>query len=444
MLVNLNGKIDMKKLISLYIAFILYLPLVNGQTDSTLFNAEQFFNLFITGKPEAYNYFANEFKEKVTSSQINTIHEQFLVKYGKFNKIEKSSKITQQGVDYILLNTSFGNASPLFTLPLAKNGKFIGFLLSKENIKVTYKDPEYANKDLYEEKEITLQVGEFKMPGIVTIPKHKKNFPILVLIHGSGNGDKDQTVFALKPFRDLALGLAAQGIATLRYDKRTSIYSNPVSKGEDFTVKQETEDDALAAIALAKNFAGVDKKQIYCLGLSLGGMLMPRIAAKTTDLAGIVIAAGPARPFQDISIEQNTLSFTQKLINQKTLDSAIVLLNETRFKTLGNRKPNSTTLYGPASYILDLNNYNQTETIKKFKGKILIIQGEKDFQVSITDFNLWKKAVKGNRKATAVSFSTLGHPFVLAGKTNTIADYNFPQNIPIEVINTLSNWILTQ
>ncbi len=434
----------MKKLITLLVAFILYLPIVNGQSDSTMVNAAKFFNLLIKGKPEAYNYFANEFKEKVTSSQINTIHQQFLLKFGGFNKIEKSSKITQQGIDYILLNTSFENANPLFSLSLDKNGKLIGFFLTKENLKVTYKDPEYANKSLYEEKDITIQVGEFKMPGTLTIPKNAKNFPILVLVHGSGNGDKDQTVFALKPFRDLALGLASQGIATLRYDKRTSIYSNPVTKGEDFTVKQETEDDALAAIELAKNFAGVNKKQIYCLGLSLGGMLMPRIAERAKDLAGIVIAAGPARKFQDVSIEQNTLSFTQKLIDQKTLDSAIALLNETRFKTLGNRKPNSTTIYGPASYILDLNNYNQTETIKKFKGKILILQGEKDFQVSMTDFNLWKTAVKGNEKAKAISFPNLGHPFVLAGKTNTIADYNLPQNVPIQVIETISTWILTQ
>lgn len=432
----------MKKLIGLLIVFMFYLPIADAQIDSNLVNAEKFFNLFINGKPEAYNFFANEFKDKVKPSQINTIRQQFLVKYGKFNKIEKSSKITQQGVDYILLNASFENASPLFTLPLAKDGKLVGFFLSKENPKVTYKDPAYADPLLYEEKAITLEVGQFKMPGILTIPKNASKFPILVLVQGSGPGDKDETIFALKPFRDLALGLAAMGIATIRYDKRTSIYSNPVNSGEDFTVKQETEDDALAAIKFANEVVGVNKKQIYCLGLSLGGMLMPRIATRTTDLAGIIIAAGPARQFQDISIEQNTLSFRQKLIDQKTLDSAIVLLNQTRFKTLGDRKPNSPTLYGPASYILDLNNYNQTEMIKKFKGKILIMQGEKDFQVSMTDFNLWEKAVQGNKKATTISFPNLGHPFVLAGKTNTVADYNLPQNVPIEVINTLANWIL--
>ena len=111
---------------------------------------------------------------------------------------------------------------------------------------------------------------------------------------------------------------------------------------------------------------------------------------------------------------------------------------------MGDKKPNTPTLYGPASYILDLNNYNQTETIKKFKGKILVLQGEKDFQVSMADFNLWKQALQKNKKANAISFPSLGHPFVLAGKTNTIADYDLPQNVPTEVIDAISNWILNK
>lgn len=432
----------MKKILTLFVALIFCSSLVNAQADTTLVNADRFFNLLINGQPEAYSYFSNEFQDKVKPAQIEAMRQQFIAKFGKFIAIDKSSKMMQQGIEFVLLNTSFEKASPLFTLSLAKDGKLAGFFLAKENPKITYKDPVYADKSLYEEKVITVGVGEFKMPGILTIPKSVNNFPILVFVHGSGPGDKDLTVGGVKLFRDLALGLAAKGIASVRYDKRTSVYRNPLPKGEDFTVKQETEDDALAAIKLASDVAGADKKQVYALGLSLGGMLMPRIATRTSELAGVVIAAGPARPFQDISIEQNTLSFNQKLIDQKTLDSAILLLNNTRFKVLGDKMPSSPTIYGPASYILDLNNYNQTATIKKFKGKVLVLQGEKDFQVSMIDFNLWKQALQGNKRASAIAFPTLGHLFVEAGKTNTVADYDLPQHVPLEVVDTLSNWIL--
>lgn len=418
--------------------------LANAQVDSTVLKAEKFFNLLIEGQPEAYNYFAKDFQDKVSRGQIIGIQKQFLGMFGKFTKIDKAEKIEQKGIGTVFLNTSFENANPSFSISFDKKGGIIGFFNPKPNLKSTYKDPSYADKSKYEENQISIESGKFKMAGILTIPKNVSNFPIMVLVQGSGLGDKDESLYSLKPFRDLALGLAAKGIATIRYDKRTNIYKNPVEDGQDFTVKQETEDDALSAIQIAKITPGVDQKQIYCFGLSLGGMLMPRIASRTKDLAGIVIAAGPARALQDISLEQNRLSFTQKLIDQKSLDSAIVLLHETRFNTLGNRKPNSPTLYGPASYILDLNNYNQTEVVKKFKGKILILQGEKDFQVSMTDFNLWKTALKSIKKTTAVSFPTLGHPFVLAGKTNTIADYQTPQNVAYEVIETISNWILNK
>lgn len=433
----------MKRLYYLLIALVFYAPLAKAQSDSTLLKADQFFELFIEGKPAAYHYFADEFKSKVSEGQILGLQQQFLQKYGKFNGIVKTSKLTQNGANYVLINASFEYATPLFTLTIGDKGLIIGFFVPKENLKERYKDPVYANPSLYEEKPIVVQTNDFKLPGILTVPKNGANFPILILVHGSGPGDKDEAVGGTKMFRDLALGLAAKGIATLRYDKRTKVYgANFTKAGEVVTVKQETEADVKSAIALAKTLANVNASQIYVLGHSLGGMLAPRIAVENSTIAGVVLAAAPARAFQDISIEQNKLSATQNRIDAKTLDSAITLLNETRFKTLGNRKPDLQTVYGPASYILDLNNYSQTATLKKYAGKILVLQGEKDFQVSMTDFKLWQNTIEKNKKATAVSFPNLGHLFVAAGSTNTVADYNHPQNVPIEVIDTIANWIL--
>lgn len=433
----------MKKIYGLLMILLLYIPLTKAQSDSTLINADKFLELFISGKPAAYNYFADEFKSKVSASQISGLQQQFLQKYGKFNGIVKTSKLAQNGANYVLINTSFDNANPLFTLTIDNKGLIIGFFVPKENLKDRYKDPAYANPALYEEKPITVQTNDFKLPGILTKPKNATNFPILILVHGSGPGDKDEAVGGTKIFRDLALGLAAKGIATLRYDKRTKVYgANSIKPGEVLTVKQETETDVKSAIALAKTIANVNVAQIYVLGHSLGGMLAPRIAVENNSIAGIILAAAPARPFQDISIAQNKLSASQNNIDAKTLDSAIVLINATRFKTLGNRKPDQQTIYGPASYIMDLNNYNQTATLKKYNGKVLVLQGEKDFQVSMIDFGLWQKAIENRKNAVAVSFPNLGHPFVVAGSTNTLEDYNLPQNVPIEVIDTIANWIL--
>ena len=64
-------------------------------------------------------------------------------------------------------------------------------------------------------------VGEWVLPGTISMPRGDGPFPAVVLVHGSGPNDRDETIGPNKPFRDLAGGLASQGIAVLRYEKRT-------------------------------------------------------------------------------------------------------------------------------------------------------------------------------------------------------------------------------
>src|SRR5205823_4382224 len=113
------------------------------------------------------------------------------------------------------------------------------------------------------------------LPGTLTAPKQGGTFAAVVLVHGSGPNDKDETFGPNKPFRDLAWGLAARGIAVLRYDKRSKIH--PEQFRGNFTVKEETVDDALAAVNLLHKASRINPKRIYVLGHSLGGMLIPRL-----------------------------------------------------------------------------------------------------------------------------------------------------------------------
>ncbi|KLU58747.1 hypothetical protein CEB3_c47640 [Peptococcaceae bacterium CEB3] len=69
--------------------------------------------------------------------------------------------------------------------------------------------------------------GGMKYPlnGILSLPDNCcSKVPAVVLVHGSGPADMDESIGANKPFRDIAEALSAKGIAVLRYDKRTKIY----------------------------------------------------------------------------------------------------------------------------------------------------------------------------------------------------------------------------
>src|SRR5690606_22442643 len=121
---------------------------------------------------------------------------------------------------------------------------------------------------------------------------------------GSGPQDRDETVGANRPFLDIARGLAAEGIAVLRYDKRTRVHPAGFSGG-DFDVDDETTDDAVAAVAALGGVEGIDPDRIFVLGHSQGGMLAPRIAQRSGKVAGLVLLAAPARPLLDLLLEQN-------------------------------------------------------------------------------------------------------------------------------------------
>ena len=155
-------------------------------------------------------------------------------------------------------------------------------------------------------REVVVETDTFRLPATFLAPQGVEKAPCVVLIHGSGPNDRDETVGPNKLFRDLADSLAAYGIASLRYDKRTRCYgaaSVPAGRSLDYDV--EVVDDALSALRLAAAQPEVDGSRLYVVGHSLGAMLAPRIAEKLPQVAGVVMLAAPARKMTDLLIGQS-------------------------------------------------------------------------------------------------------------------------------------------
>ena len=95
-------------------------------------------------------------------------------------------------------------------------------------VTVEYEPPEYADLNSFTELNITIGSEEWLLPGTLTIPTVSKLSPVVILVHGSGPNDRDETIGPNKPFKDLAWGLATRGIAVLRYEKRTSEHSEKI------------------------------------------------------------------------------------------------------------------------------------------------------------------------------------------------------------------------
>ena len=185
---------------------------------------------------------------------------------------------------------------------------------------VPYAVPSYANPSSFAEREITIG-SEWALPATVSVPTGPGPWPAVVLVHGSGPNDRDETILANKPFKDLATGLASRGIAVLRYDKRTMVHGAKAMAVKALTVRQEVIEDVLEAVKALRAQPGVDPARVFVLGHSLGGMLIPRIATADPTIAGLIVLAGAARPLEEaIEVQTRYLAMVDGTISPQEQD----------------------------------------------------------------------------------------------------------------------------
>lgn len=435
----------MKK-ITLLIFAMLFSTLSFSQDIIKLFNrSTDFFDLMNQKKfTEAQAYFDPSVSAKISVEDLQKLWGVFNEKLGKFESANGVESKVNGDFFIVIVDGKFANATQGFRLIYNKAGNMIGFTPAPNKSEAKYLNPAYADTTLYAEKEIYVKTPGHSLVGILTTPKNTKNFPIVVLVHGSGPGDMDETVGPNKPFKDLAAGFAAKGIASIRYVKRTRIYSGEFGKA--FTVKEEVLDDAVAAVALAATIPDIDKKQIYLMGHSLGGMLAPRIAGLAPELSGLILAAAPARSFTDVIIEQEKDVFNATKDTTQATKAKFAAINKelerTRLVALGNMKADSAILGLPVSYWIDLNKYNQVEVAKKInKQRMLVVQGGNDFQVSTRDYDLWDAALNKKKNVTLKLYPDLNHLLSSQVEKGDISQYATASSVSETLINDLVAWI---
>ncbi len=435
----------MKKSILLIIT-LLFTTTAFSQNVISLFNAaNQFFDLMQAEKfSEAHNLFDSEVKTKISEEDLKKLWSDLAAKYGKSDAFDAVQSKVQGEFFSVTVEGKFAHGDQNFILGFNKAEKIVGLFLAPSRSASNYVKPSYADTNLYKEQSVYIGPAKSQLAAIITIPKNVKNFPVVVFVHGSGPGDMDESVGANKPFKDMAAGLAAQGIGSLRYVKRTLIYPNDFTGA--FTVKEEVLNDALAAITQAKTIQGADVKKIFLFGHSLGGMLAPRIANLSPDLAGIILAAAPARKLSDIIIEQNKYMFERSKdtseVNKGRLEEAIQEISKANITSLGTLKPDSSILGLPASYWVDLNVNNQVADAKKIvKQKIFVIQGGNDIQVSKTDYDLWDAALNKKKNVTLKYYPELNHLLSPQTEKTTSEQYQVPVSVSEGLIKDIAAWI---
>lgn len=337
-----------------------------------------------------------------------------------------------------------GSQIALSTVTPVLNEVLLGFVI--KSVDTSVPPAPYDVPENYTEQAVMVITGRWELGGTLLIPVGEGLFPAVIIVHGSGPNDRDGTMNGVnKPYRDLAQGLASNGVAVLRYDKRTFVYG--ADSADDVTLAtldDESIDDALSAIALLRNTPNIDPNRIYVIGHSLGAMIAPEIARRDAELAGAILMAGNSRSLIDVMLEQ--FDYLQGLpINASAEAQSLINQWRTEVQQIANLTPDSDPnqmLFGVhVTYWLDMMAYDQIATAQNLDIPLLILQGERDYQVTMTDFELWQSSLADKANVTFISYPALNHLFLAGEGQSTPVEYLTPSHIPEDVITDIVNWI---
>lgn len=384
---------------------------------------------------QAHQRFDAQMATAVPLPALAQVWQQLETAFGTLQAVGDAEINERNGSQLITQPLRFERGTVRATTAVSADGKISGFHLAP----VTEAAPPPAADASFIEKPLQIDAGPGALGATLSLPKGKGPFPAVVLIHGSGPQDRDESIGPNKPFADIAHGLAAHGITVLRYDKRTQ--ARPQDFAHTASLALETTDDAIAATALLKQQAGIDANRVYVLGHSQGGMVASRVAS-AGQAAGAILFAAPARPILDLLREQNVYLLGQSpqipaeaaKAHLDQLDAAIAALRSDPGATLP-ALPGLTGAYWQEVEAVDVVGDTRNANLPT-----LLLQGGRDFQVGDTDWQLLKRGLHGER-FTFHHYPALNHLGIAGQGSSSLAEYQTPGKVSEQLIGDIASWI---
>ena len=349
----------------------------------------------------------------------------------------------QDGVQQVTIPLHFAKGELVAKVVVAADGSIVGFMVQPPAAPAAPPPAADAN---FGETDFSVGEGERALPGTLALPKAAPpaaGFAAVVLVHGSGPQDRDESIGPNKPFLDIARGLAAQGIAVLRYDKRSKARPQDYADG-DITIDSETTDDAVAAVDALRNTPGIDPARVFVLGHSQGAMMAPRIARHSGQVAGLILLAAPARPLLDILQEQRKRMAV--LDDGRTSPEESAALDALKQQVAAVRAsadvPVAQSPMGqPAAYWRSTDGIDPVAEAKDAALPMLVLQGTRDIQVVDADWQRWRGAFHDDPQVAFKLYDGLNHFGIRVEGDDDLAGYSAPGHVDAQLVADVAAWI---
>jgi len=375
---------------------------------------------------------------------LEELWDAFQMQFGELVKVHESVGELVDTLWVTRTKVDFEKKSWVLKIVFNKQAYISGLFI--EPLKMPYQPPAYADESLFYEYKKTLADPNFPVDGLLSIPKKAKQIPVVIIVAGSGPNDKDLTIGSKRIYKDIAWGLASKGIAVFRFDKRTYTYGKELAQKADFNIDDEYTKDVQLAVKLLQAQAEIDPNQIYVLGHSLGGHLLPYVAGKVKGVKGFIGFGANYSGLPELMAYQadflsQDLPAKQQEAYQELKQKALYARDRFSPNSPNDSLPDGLT----AKYLLSLNQAAPKNHLKTLSKKpFLFIQGEKDYQVPTSELTKWQAAIypMKNAKVSFISLENINHIGAEELGKMSPASYEKPGNVSPLLINEIAKFVL--
>jgi len=379
--------------------------------------------------------FADRFRSEVTADQLSDAWTAYTGSLGAYRGATVAERGTSNGYPYVVLRATF-ESGLVRVLVSFQGDRLAGLQLRAAD--GSYDLPEYAGTGHYSTHELSLSTpacdlgAELVRPDPATV----EPIPTVVLVHGSGPNDRNASIGPNRPFQDLALGLAARGVAVLRYDKRT--FACDVSRVDGLGLDALAVDDAVTAVNRLRERRDVGP--VAVVGHSLGGLAAPRIATRA-DADGMAALAAPAGSLAALVTEQ--VRYLAELdddvaeAERERIEAVEDAADRIRSGDLGD---DEVVLGYHAAFWRDLSAYDRTAVAAALDVPRFLAFGGRDYQVPVERARPEWEAALGSEPATFHTYAAANHLFIPGDGQPMPSEYLRPGHVLEPLVVDLAGW----